>query len=108
MNIFGSLRTDWECAKREYRSRHAAAARICTRSVCRETHARQARLSVLLPPWSVLTNHLESTIAHAAGPNVNFCDGHVVQMTMKDYLSPTDTARRRWNNDNESHPETWR
>jgi prepilin-type N-terminal cleavage/methylation domain-containing protein/prepilin-type processing-associated H-X9-DG protein len=65
-------------------------------------------LYYLLPPWSVLTNHLESTMVHNPGVNVEFCDGHVSYMRLADYLAPTETARRRWNIDNQPHPETWR
>jgi prepilin-type N-terminal cleavage/methylation domain-containing protein/prepilin-type processing-associated H-X9-DG protein len=61
----------------------------------------------LLPPWSVVTNHLESTIAHNPGVNVSFCDGHVTYMRLSDYLAPTDAARRRWNIDHQPHPETF-
>ena len=62
----------------------------------------------LLPPWSVLNNHFEPTIAHNPGVNVQFCDGHVSYFRLSDYLAPTDSSRRRWNKDNQPHPETWR
>jgi prepilin-type processing-associated H-X9-DG protein len=61
----------------------------------------------LLPPWSVLKNQLEPSISHNPGVNASFCDGHVSYMRLSDYLAPTETARRRWNNDNQFHPETW-
>lgn len=46
--------------------------------------------------------------AHQAGYNNVFCDGHVAYLKMRDFLGPTEQARRRWNNDNQPHPETWR
>jgi prepilin-type N-terminal cleavage/methylation domain-containing protein/prepilin-type processing-associated H-X9-DG protein len=42
------------------------------------------------------------------GANVVFCDGHVEYGKTKDWIKPTEAARRRWNNDNQPHPETWR
>jgi prepilin-type N-terminal cleavage/methylation domain-containing protein/prepilin-type processing-associated H-X9-DG protein len=45
---------------------------------------------------------------HSGGANVVFCDGHVEYAKQQKWLEPTDTARRRWNNDHLPHPETWR
>jgi len=63
-------------------------------------------LYYLPTPFHILINQLESTIAHNPGINVTFCDGHVLHLKLTDYLSNSDEARQRWNNDHESHPET--
>lgn len=44
---------------------------------------------------------------HNQGENVVFCDGHVEYAKNRIWLAKNDTARRRWNNDDLSHPETW-
>jgi prepilin-type N-terminal cleavage/methylation domain-containing protein/prepilin-type processing-associated H-X9-DG protein len=44
---------------------------------------------------------------HSAGANVAFCDGHVEYAKQPKWVEATDTARKRWNNDNQPHPETW-
>lgn len=44
---------------------------------------------------------------HSGGANVVFCDGHVEYGKQRIWMEATDSARRRWNNDNEPHPETW-
>lgn len=44
---------------------------------------------------------------HRGGANGLFCDGHVEFGKQTNWLAPTTTARRRWNNDHEPHPETW-
>lgn len=44
---------------------------------------------------------------HNKGANVVFCDGHVEYGKQQTWMEATDSARRRWNNDNEPHPETW-
>lgn len=44
---------------------------------------------------------------HRGGANMLFCDGHVEFAKQTNWMAPTTTARRRWNNDNEPHPETW-
>ena len=45
---------------------------------------------------------------HHGGANVLFCDGHVEYAKQTNWVTPTPVARRRWNNDHEPHPETWR
>lgn len=51
------------------------------------------------------------TGARGANPkgnaNVVFCDGHVEHGKERDWNAPAATARARWNNDAQSHPETW-
>jgi prepilin-type processing-associated H-X9-DG protein len=44
---------------------------------------------------------------HNQGENVVFCDGHVEYDKHVGWLEKSDLARRRWNNDNAPHPETW-
>ena len=44
---------------------------------------------------------------HDRGANILFCDGHVEYAQQHQWLEASNTARRRWNNDNEPHPETW-
>ncbi len=46
-------------------------------------------------------------VRHQAGANVAFCDGHVEYGTQKQLTAATDDARKRWNNDNAPHRETW-
>jgi prepilin-type processing-associated H-X9-DG protein/prepilin-type N-terminal cleavage/methylation domain-containing protein len=58
---------------------------------------RPANLRVTTPPQ----------YPHNNGLNVVFCDGHVEHAPKQQLIAPTDQARRRWNNDNQSHPETW-
>jgi prepilin-type N-terminal cleavage/methylation domain-containing protein/prepilin-type processing-associated H-X9-DG protein len=41
------------------------------------------------------------------GVNVLLCDSHVEYSNDAWFNAPTNTARARWNNDNEPHPETW-
>jgi prepilin-type N-terminal cleavage/methylation domain-containing protein/prepilin-type processing-associated H-X9-DG protein len=45
---------------------------------------------------------------HRTGRNVAFVDGHVSFFKEADLFARTEEARRRWNNDNQPHPETWR
>lgn len=44
---------------------------------------------------------------HLGGANALFCDGHVEFHNQAEWIKATDTARSRWNNDNEPHYETW-
>ena len=44
---------------------------------------------------------------HNLGANVAFCDAHVEFGKLAAWSKRTDTARRRWNIDNQPHPETW-
>ena len=44
---------------------------------------------------------------HNAGANMVFCDGHAEYTKQSSWIEPTDNVRRRWNNDNQPHPETW-
>ena len=45
---------------------------------------------------------------HWKGINMVFVDGHVEFDSLEDWIARTPPqARRRWNNDNRPHPETW-
>jgi prepilin-type N-terminal cleavage/methylation domain-containing protein/prepilin-type processing-associated H-X9-DG protein len=44
---------------------------------------------------------------HNNGLNAVFCDNHVEYGKNSAWLQKTDRARRRWNFDNQPHPETW-
>jgi prepilin-type processing-associated H-X9-DG protein len=37
-----------------------------------------------------------------------FADGHLETARQTNWIAATEAARRRWNNDNEPHPETWK
>jgi len=45
---------------------------------------------------------------HNRGANMVFCDGHVEWARQTDWLRKSPEARKRWNNDHEPHPETWK
>ncbi len=45
---------------------------------------------------------------HGTGANAAFVDGHVEFNKFDALYGKHDAARRRWNNDHEPHPETWR
>lgn len=44
---------------------------------------------------------------HNGGANLVFCDGHVEYRKQSRWIESTDIARKRWNNDNDPHRETW-
>jgi prepilin-type processing-associated H-X9-DG protein len=44
---------------------------------------------------------------HNGGANLAFCDAHIEFAKQAKWIEETDTARRRWNNDHNPHPETW-
>ena len=47
------------------------------------------------------------TPRHNRGANAVFCDAHVEYGKLTAWMNKTDQARQRWNNDHQSHPETW-
>ena len=49
----------------------------------------------------------ELTPRHNNGENAVFCDGHVEYAKHAFWLQKSERARKRWNNDNAPHPETW-
>ncbi len=44
---------------------------------------------------------------HQTGANVAFCDGHVEFGTRRRFDTQREDVRRRWNSDDEPHPEYW-
>jgi prepilin-type N-terminal cleavage/methylation domain-containing protein/prepilin-type processing-associated H-X9-DG protein len=44
---------------------------------------------------------------HLGKGNVMFCDGHLETGKPDRWMAATEDARRRWNSDNEPHPELW-
>jgi prepilin-type N-terminal cleavage/methylation domain-containing protein/prepilin-type processing-associated H-X9-DG protein len=60
-------------------------------------------------PYSTSQGARPETVGdiHRAGANAVFCDGHVEYATQSEWTEASSAARRRWNNDNEPHPETW-
>jgi prepilin-type N-terminal cleavage/methylation domain-containing protein/prepilin-type processing-associated H-X9-DG protein len=44
---------------------------------------------------------------HNGGGNVVFCDAHVEFGKQTNWMKATTSARLRWNNDHQPHPETW-
>jgi prepilin-type processing-associated H-X9-DG protein/prepilin-type N-terminal cleavage/methylation domain-containing protein len=54
------------------------------------------------------TNLVADLVArHNKGANAVFCDGHVEYAKEIVWRRKTDSARQRWNNDHQPHPETW-
>jgi prepilin-type processing-associated H-X9-DG protein len=60
--------------------------------------------------WSRIISPGGSSVAdhHRGGANLVFCDGHVESGKQSKWIKPTEEARKRWNNDHQPHPETWR
>ena len=44
---------------------------------------------------------------HDGGANQVFCDGHSEYARQSVWIAATASARQRWNNDNQPHPEYW-
>ena len=59
--------------------------------------------------WLTIISLKESDVAdyHGGGANGVFCDGHVEYGKRSKWIQRTESARKRWNNDNQPHPETW-
>jgi prepilin-type processing-associated H-X9-DG protein/prepilin-type N-terminal cleavage/methylation domain-containing protein len=45
---------------------------------------------------------------HNRGANMLFCDGHVEWGRQTTWIRKAPEIRKRWNNDNQPHPETWK
>lgn len=45
---------------------------------------------------------------HSKGANTVFCDSHVQLIKQEKLVEESDTMRRKWNRDNQPHPDTWR
>ena len=50
---------------------------------------------------------LRQSHTHGEFANTLYCDGHVEFGKREALYRATELARKRWNNDNEPHPETW-
>ena len=57
-------------------------------------------------PW-VDALGIRAPDVHNRGANMAFCDGHVEYAKQRKWIEESDTTRRRWNNDNAPHAETW-
>jgi prepilin-type N-terminal cleavage/methylation domain-containing protein/prepilin-type processing-associated H-X9-DG protein len=57
--------------------------------------------------WPNNTSRNEGIRRHGQSLNVIFCDGHAELQRGIKLFERNDTARRRFNFDNEPHPETW-
>ena len=44
---------------------------------------------------------------HLNGANMLFCDGHVEYGRIRKWVEHRDDVMRRWNRDNQPHPESW-
>jgi prepilin-type N-terminal cleavage/methylation domain-containing protein/prepilin-type processing-associated H-X9-DG protein len=44
---------------------------------------------------------------HSGGANIAFCDAHVQWQKQARWIDENISARSRWNNDHQPHPETW-
>ena len=44
---------------------------------------------------------------HTRGANILFCDGHVEYGRYRKWVEQRDDIMRRWNRDNEPHPDSW-
>jgi len=63
-----------------------------------------SRNNVQAPKWPGSTGVLKATQhRHRNRSNVLFCDGHVQSIREEKLFERTDSALRRWNNDNEPH-----
>ena len=45
--------------------------------------------------------------SHNAQANMLLCDDHMESARQTNWVSSSDSARRRWNSDHAPHPETW-
>jgi prepilin-type N-terminal cleavage/methylation domain-containing protein/prepilin-type processing-associated H-X9-DG protein len=44
---------------------------------------------------------------HSGGANIAFCDAHVQWQSQARWIDENVSARSRWNNDHQPHPESW-
>jgi prepilin-type processing-associated H-X9-DG protein len=66
--------------------------------------AKGPRLRVISP---IAVTRATPSQRHKTRANILFCDGHVESLKEKALIESSNEVRRRWNNDNEPHPETW-
>src|SRR5262249_7139246 len=70
------------------------------------------RANGVMNPWAYVDEHSKDYLRsrHPQGANVTFCDTHVESLgrTKRWPLGAADAYYgKRWNNDNQPHPETW-
>jgi len=59
--------------------------------------------------WIHFEDRVKADSHHGTFVNLGFCDGHVESLKLRAVFgAKTDSERRRWNRDNEPHPEAWR
>ena len=65
--------------------------------------------SWLFPNRSLVSNGEDGSVIphHSGAANIVFCDGHIEYAKTQAWAEESVSARRRWNNDNQAHPETW-
>jgi len=73
---------------------------------------KQGNLRIVMAPRQINPYPVRPFIGagarHNRGANMVFCDGHVEWAKQSFWIRKAPDARRRWNNDNEPHPETWK
>ncbi len=70
-------------------------------------NSRSAHLPFPGPPPASAEQHDYVANRHDGGGNVAFCDAHVEYGKQTNWMRPVISARLRWNNDHQPHPETW-
>lgn len=58
-------------------------------------------------PYRIVYGGRRLNPVHSDGSNAVFVDGHVEYQKFDKWTEASDAARRRWNNDNQPHRETW-
>jgi prepilin-type N-terminal cleavage/methylation domain-containing protein/prepilin-type processing-associated H-X9-DG protein len=51
--------------------------------------------------------HTSEKFRHQDRFNLLFCDGHIEAIKSRNMYEPSESFRRRWNYDNDPHPEQW-
>jgi prepilin-type processing-associated H-X9-DG protein len=68
-------------------------------------------LSLIIPTFGIdMGDTFESwgpSKRHLNGANMLFCDGHVEYGRIRKWVEHRDDVMRRWNRDNQPHPESW-
>jgi prepilin-type processing-associated H-X9-DG protein len=68
-------------------------------------------LSMIIPTFGIdMGDWFESwgpSKRHLNGANMLFCDGHVEYGRIRKWVEHRDDVMRRWNRDNQPHPESW-
>ena len=69
---------------------------------------KMGQLRIIMAGPQILPYAFGTGARHNRGANLVFCDGHVECAKQSLWRRKTPEVRRRWNSDNEPHPETWR